>query len=88
MAEPEVEPSKITLNFKFAFHKKRLDDTKNRQILLSIIKEVTGQPLELECIVATEPFHSKIAAAPITENAKNEHLEAISNIFGNAEIVE
>ncbi|MES2971423.1 MAG: DNA polymerase III subunit gamma/tau [Patescibacteria group bacterium] len=88
MAQPEFEPKIITLTFAFAFHQKRLDDTKNKQILLGIIKEVTGRDVTLVCILEKKSDTSMAISKPEPQPDTKNNLEAISNIFGSAEIVE
>ncbi|HUP26037.1 MAG TPA: DNA polymerase III subunit gamma/tau [Candidatus Limnocylindrales bacterium] len=88
MAVPSFEPGKLTLTFSFAFHQKRLKDSKNQQALVKIIKEVTGQSVTLDCLVDEKvgPKPQMSAAQPTLVD--NIDLEVISNIFGNAEVVE
>lgn len=52
-AEPHFEPGKVTLEVGFAFHQKRLGETRNKQILGDTIKEVSGQEVAIDCIVGT-----------------------------------
>ncbi|HSX16481.1 MAG TPA: DNA polymerase III subunit gamma/tau [Patescibacteria group bacterium] len=50
-ARPHFEPGKIILECGFAFHQKRLMETRNREVLGEIIKGVTGEDLQIQCIV-------------------------------------
>jgi DNA polymerase III subunit gamma/tau len=88
MAAPRFEIGKLTLVFAFAFHQKRLNDTKNRQLLQDIIAQVTGEDVVIECVLdnSTEPV--TVIAKPELKNTDEINLETISNIFGSAEIVE
>ncbi len=100
MATPKFEGDTLILTFTFPFHQKRLNDGKHRQALLDEIYEVTGQNVSLEVLVdknsTPPPAHAPIEAVPKTPTAAPEapneapsaDLEAISNIFGGAEIVE
>lgn len=86
-AEPDFsEAGVIKLTFPFAFHKKRIDEDANRQKLAGIIKELTGQTVRVEAV------HDENAKPPAPKAAAEEQadpsLAAISNIFGNAELLE
>jgi DNA polymerase-3 subunit gamma/tau len=50
-ARPHFEAGKVVLEFGFAFHQKRIQETKNKEIIAGIISSVTGQELALKCIV-------------------------------------
>lgn len=78
MATPELEGSKLTLHLKFAFHQKRLNEAKNRKIFSDVIERLTGQPIEIVCVVADKP----------TTAAAKPDVSTISNIFGGAELLE
>ena len=85
MAEPDFqEPGKLCLRFAFAFHQKRLNENANRDKLAAIIQESTGLALVVEGVYDSE------AKPPTPElpKADSPHLTAISNIFGNAELLE
>ena len=90
IAQPDFsEPSTLKLAFAFAFHQKRLNENANRQKLTAIIQELTGQTVTIEGI------HDQTAAPPklpvATDEASHEpdsNLTAISNIFGEAELLE
>lgn len=99
MAQPDFSSTgQLTLAFAFGFHQKRLQENGNQQKLADIIKTVTGQNVRIECIVdkAATPFasvtvddlaeappHAAKAAQPVASD-----LTAISNIFGDAELLE
>ncbi len=88
MAEPSLDGDTVTLAFQFAFHQKRLADTKNRTIVTDLLHEQLGRPVELVCIVqknAKPPAPVEISA----DSADNvPALDTISNIFGAAEVLE
>ena len=91
MARPEFDGDTLTLKFAFAFHQKRLAEKNNRQALTGIINEITGQPVQIECVLDPTVKPAKAQAAPktATEPAKTpEELKAISNIFGGGELLE
>jgi len=76
------EPGRITLSFAFAFHQKRISDVKNRQIVTDTITDVTGQNVELKCIVSKEPKSRPAAVA--TEDP----IKDISSVFGGGELLQ
>lgn len=75
------ESGKVTLGFGFAFHQKRIHDAKNRKIVIDTITHVTGQHVELICIVSKDKAPAKATATP--DNA----LKDISNVFGGGELL-
>jgi DNA polymerase-3 subunit gamma/tau len=90
MAQPDFsQPGQLQLSFSFAFHQKRANEAKNRQIIGDAILAVIGNDLEITCLFDSE---AKVAqpvlatAAPST--GKDESLSTISNIFGGVEMVE
>lgn len=92
MATPSFDGNTLILTFTFPFHQKRLNDGKHRQALLDEIHEVTGQNVSLEVLVDkqanTSAKDAPNAATSASAADTSSDLEAISNIFGGAEIVE
>ncbi len=95
MAVPEFEGDKLTLRFRFAFHQKRMNETKHRQIVIDIIKDITGQIPHIECVhdtaatLASEPIGAAEPAVPEPAvSMPSSSLSAISNIFGGGELLE
>lgn len=87
MASPQFEPGKITLSFAFAFHHKRLSETKNKKMLEEIIKEVMNTPVALELVL--EDGKPTLKTEPSTEKPQeDEQIKTISNIFGSVEVLE
>jgi DNA polymerase-3 subunit gamma/tau len=60
MARPHFEPGRVTLEFTYAFHQKRLNDNRNKQILTEVIGTVTGSHILISCIVG----EGRTAGAP------------------------
>lgn len=97
MAMPDFKGETVELYFKFAFHQKRVNEPKNRDILLQAIKAVTGHSSSVRCLVAAKdaPVHQPIEAAPATPPTPTAPqtvtdpatLAAINNIFGPTEIL-
>jgi DNA polymerase-3 subunit gamma/tau len=76
-AIPELRGDRLTIKCKFAFHQKRLNEVKSKQIFAEVIERLRGQPVEIICTVAEKDA----AGAPAD-------VSAISNIFGGAELLE
>lgn len=91
MAQPSFsEPGVVELTFAFAFHQKRISDAKNRKIVADAIEAVTGQKVEIICLVDKEMSHKKPAGQTVTAATVNREgsLDTISNIFGGGELLE
>lgn len=106
MAEPRFEPGKVILEVAFPFHQKRMNETRNKQILAEIITGVTGSDIQITCILGKgkaalpppplppadgETVHTVSQEAPpaaTSEKASVGDVDAISNIFGGAELLE
>ena len=86
MANPIFTPDSIELQFKFAFHQKRLNEVKNKQIIANYIKQITGSDVNVICT-----YHKDAAAGAVAEGTTATTpapaLETISNIFGGAEVL-
>jgi hypothetical protein len=57
-AKPTFSPGTVTLEFGFAFHQKRLNENKNKQVIADIVESITGENMKIVCTVgegATEP---------------------------------
>lgn len=85
MGEPSFDGQTLTLAFRFAFHQKRINEAKNRQIITSIIRQHTNQQVMITCIINAE----KAPPPEPKELPKSEtNIETISNIFGGAELLD
>jgi DNA polymerase-3 subunit gamma/tau len=81
MATPELEGNRLTLHMKFAFHQKRLGEAKNRKLLSDVVERLSGQPIEIVCVVSEAP-------AATAKPEKKPDIATVSNIFGGAELLE
>lgn len=111
-AEPRfTEPGRVQLVCAYAFHQKRLNEKRNKQVLADIIQAVSGENVRIECVVG-EPNAPKVIAGPpelppaseqvhtvastpapapaaVAQSPQpNTTVEAVSNIFGGAELLE
>lgn len=76
----------LTLGFQFAFHQKRINEPRNKQIIVDIIREVTGRDVAVSCVAKAESAVDKTAVTsdpPPTQDA----LAAVQSVFGNAEVL-
>ena len=83
MAEAEFNGDTLTLYFKFPFHQKQINESKNRTIITDIIKAQTGSNITLVCKVNAAKKAAKQTTKPSADN-----LETVSNIFGSAEVLD
>jgi len=87
-AEDEIE-----LRFAFAFHQKRVNETKNRDIISKCIEHVSGHKVSITCVYdpdlksSNKPKAADLPPLPATSNSA-EPLAAISNIFGGGELLQ
>lgn len=88
MATPLFRNGDLTLVFAFPFHQKRLDDSKNKQILSEIIKEQTGKSVSITCIVDKKQASPPENPPQSKDQPDKDPLTTISNIFGDAEVLE
>lgn len=83
----------ITLHCKFPFHAKRLSDGTHKRILEDTIKSIYGTPLSITCVVQEKknsPNDRGKTHPPkqAVQKSEDNALEAVSNIFGGAEVIE
>lgn len=89
----EFMPGKLVFTFSYAFHQKRANDAKNRDIVASVLKEVTSQPIAIECLYeknAVPPLEEQNDLSGVSDNQNMtiSSLDTISNIFGGGELLE
>jgi hypothetical protein len=87
MAQPSFEEGSVTLAFAFPFHQKRLNEANNRQKLADIIQSLTGQPVNIDCVV-DKAAKAPTVETPIVPKQADGDMSAISNIFNGAELLE
>lgn len=91
MAVPQIEGDELTLAFGFAFHQKRLNEVKNKQIIADIMMEIMGRPISINCVVdqaASTPAKAASVTPPVAATTTTNAISTISNIFGGAEVLE
>lgn len=91
MASPTIAGDELTLTFGFAFHQKRLNETKNKQTITDIVQKVSGKPITITCVmgkVTTKPQELRVEPSVAASTTSNDTVSTISNIFGGAEVLE
>lgn len=78
-AQPVLQSDELVLTFKFALHGKKIDDVKQKTIVVGVIQEVLGKTPILK--VAT----SKDATPPVISDDPN--VEKVAAIMGGGELV-
>jgi DNA polymerase-3 subunit gamma/tau len=92
MAQPSFEDDgTLRIAFAFAFHQKRLNDPRNKQVLVETIHRLTGKSVQIECVLdktakASQPIGTTPAPQPVAKDTTE--LKTISNIFGGGELLE
>lgn len=91
MAECELDDGVLRLSFAFAFHQKRIDDPKNKHVIATIASEIFDRPIPVECIVDPDLKNRDVSRAepakPVSKK-QSSPVETITNIFGDAEVLE
>ena len=99
MGTPVFYEDAVELHFTFAFHKKRLGEAKNQQVVMGVLKDITGRDMGLRCVLdpkgAPKPEQATaVHRAPASDSAPaaagkggDTSVSAISNIFGGAEVL-
>ena len=81
VSDPEFDNKTINLHFPFAFHKERIEDIKNRQVVEEVIKRVYKEDYKIKCIFTPSKKEPE-------KTAKNDDLlEDALQIFGG-EVIE
>jgi DNA polymerase-3 subunit gamma/tau len=93
MAKPRFESGNLILALQFPFHYKRLEETRNKEILLKTLQELTGRSISITCELV--PIESPLPSIKSEEflvsepeTVEKDQLENINNIFGGAELLQ
>lgn len=81
MASVTQDNDTMYLTFRFAFHMKQVNESKNRQIFSSILEQLHGQPVNIVTTVDSTVENE-------SEPALTDPLQSVSNIFGAHEVLE
>ncbi len=80
MAETKFDKNNIYLNFKFDFHQKRINDSKNKKIISDTLKTLTNQNYN---IVTNIDKNLKLP-----EEIQKDSLDKVNSIFGQSQLVD
>ncbi|HEX5744186.1 MAG TPA: DNA polymerase III subunit gamma/tau, partial [Candidatus Saccharimonadales bacterium] len=87
MAQPSFpDGGTLKLTFAFPFHEKRLREASNRSKLADVVHGLTGKKVQVEC--ALDKSIKPPEALEEDRSQSGPELDAISNIFGAAELLE
>ncbi len=59
VCDPELGNDKLCLYFPYKFHKERIEDSKNRELIEASIKRIYGQNLRIECFIRANNIGQK-----------------------------
>ncbi|MFA7300859.1 MAG: DNA polymerase III subunit gamma/tau [Candidatus Shapirobacteria bacterium] len=64
----------LTLEVFYKFHKERLEEAKNRQIVLVGLEKVLGKGVEFKCILTENKINNKIIEKPVSDKQTVEEI--------------
>jgi DNA polymerase-3 subunit gamma/tau len=77
-AHPHFTPGKLTLEFGFAFHQRRINEKKNKEIIAKCLEQLTGEPIQISCIVTEgKPAATTAVAPPPLPTGEGEQVHAV-----------
>lgn len=90
LSRPSLDDNRLKLAFPFPLHQKKAKEARHIKVLSDLIEDISGDKLSIDCLVDKE-INGGGQEIPVTDvdNAAADHeLQAISNIFGSAEVLE
>lgn len=92
----EISQNELGLNFRFPFHQKRMNESRNKKIILNILKENGFKSININCKLIehksdtvgpdnTEDFNRLPGTS---DKAIPVNIDKLKSIFGNAEVLE
>ncbi len=90
LAEPRLADDGLTLAFQFPLHQKKINQAKSLELVGRLVEETCGTKLAVHCVVDKKLQVSlpKLVKEDTQSPAADPSLQAISNIFGPAEVLE
>jgi|SRR5579862_76840 len=85
LATPELGKDRLTLVFQFPLHQKKVNLAKHKELIGNAVAQVTGQNVNIE---ATVEKAKPVPPKPATPQKDSDDLQSISNIFGQAEVLD
>jgi len=89
LAQPQLTDNTLTLFFPFAFHQRKINQAEHHKLVEDLINARSAQAIKLVCTV-DKSLAQSLAEEVVTSEAEGpaDGLQAISNIFGPAEMLE
>jgi hypothetical protein len=94
LAAPAVDGGDLILAFEFPLHQKKVDQTKNKDIVASAVARLSDNAVTIRCIIdkelakATKTDEPQSFYTSTKPSEDGDQLNTISNIFGSAEVLE
>jgi hypothetical protein len=89
MAQPVFKDNNhLDLIFDFPFHKMKVSEAKNKQLISNIILELTDQDYVIKCYLNESSQELKKSGLGLPEKPESKDLETINKIFGGGELVD
>lgn len=91
MGQPSfLDEGTLRLAFAFQLHEKRIKEANNRKKLSDVLYELTGERINVEAVLdeTAKPVKVTLEAPDKPDSGRGSDLNAISNIFGTAELLE
>lgn len=80
VCEPDFNGKEVCLTFPYKFHKERVEDTKNRELVEEILNKVYGERYSVKCVL--KPSMSTEQVVPEKPIGKDDLLDDALEIFG------
>jgi DNA polymerase-3 subunit gamma/tau len=84
MAKPSFTDTSLTLLFKFPFHQKRVSESKHIAAIVETLQKLSNKTYDVTCTAEEKPNMLTVSEQSTSGNP----LEAVSAIFGDAQLVE
>jgi DNA polymerase-3 subunit gamma/tau len=93
LAKPEFADGTLALYFQFPLHQKKVDQSRQKNMIGQIIEDLCGRKITIECEVDKDKFGNQAPQnIPVIKSAEKKEaadpLKTISNIFGKPEVIE
>lgn len=79
VCEPDFNGDEVCLTFPYKFHKERIEDTRNRQVVEEVLTKVYGEKYRVKCILRLSMSNEPAA---IQNAGKDDLLDDALEIFG------
>ncbi len=87
MADASFQGDELILGMRFAFHQRRLNESKNKQVISEVVNALAGRDITVTCVLVSAGATDEAPVAGPAP-AQNETISTISNIFGGAEVLD